>query len=134
MQPTLATLLKDHQAKQLARRKDNETLRADASEAIKTLSTTLTEDVQQKVSVILSQQQEIERKTSELAGHTKKYALQTEKWLRSVQQFNDALKELGDVKHWAETMERDMLEVAATLEFVSQGMDEFQHNTITPAP
>ncbi|KAJ1975553.1 hypothetical protein H4R35_003095 [Dimargaris xerosporica] len=96
-------------------------LRADASEAIKALSTTLTEDVQQKVSAILSQQQEIERETSELASHTKKYTLQTEKWLRSVQQFNDALKELGDVKHWAETMERDMLEVAATLEFVSQG-------------
>ncbi|CAO3586386.1 unnamed protein product [Absidia cylindrospora] len=38
--------------------------------------------------------------------------------------FNDALKELGDVKNWAEVMEQDMKAVMTTLEFVYQGTSD----------
>ena len=36
-------------------------------------------------------------------------------------EFNTALKELGDVKNWASVMEKDMRTIMSTLEFVHQG-------------
>ncbi|KAJ2815917.1 hypothetical protein IWW50_006675, partial [Coemansia erecta] len=47
----------------------------------------------------------------------------TTKWTKLVDQFNGALKELGDVQNWAQVIERDMLDVAATLEVVHASLN-----------
>ncbi|KAJ1989912.1 hypothetical protein H4R33_001910 [Dimargaris cristalligena] len=121
-----AGLLKEHQNKQAALRKDNERAWAEATDSVKELSSVVTDQVQLKTAQILRNQKELEKEAAELSTQVSKYTQQAGQWLKAVQRYNDALKELGDVQSWAETIERDMLDVAATLEFVHQGIEGYE--------
>ncbi|KAJ1924619.1 hypothetical protein IWQ60_005066 [Tieghemiomyces parasiticus] len=119
----LSQILRDHQARQATLRKENDQLRAQASQSIKVLSSAMTANAQVKTSQLVRNQKELDKEAADLAVQVAKYTQQTKQWLQSVHLFNDALKELGDVQSWATTIERDMLEIAATLEFVHQGLE-----------
>ncbi|KAJ1655600.1 Protein ssh4 [Dispira simplex] len=99
----LQRLVKEHQTKQSATRKENEQLRNEANQHIKQLSSVLTENVQQRVNLVLRNQQELEKETTRLSDEVNQYTQQTRKWLRSIHEFNDAAKrghqEVGSFKH-----------------------------------
>ncbi|KAG1322895.1 hypothetical protein G6F62_009980 [Rhizopus arrhizus] len=74
-----------------------------------------------RVNDIFGKQKELEQQSRKLATQATRYVAQTQQWLALVDNFNNSLKELGDVKHWAQMMEHDMRTIMSTLEFVHQG-------------
>ncbi|KAI8887459.1 GCN5-like 1 [Backusella circina FSU 941] len=121
MSDSLSQILKNHTQKQNETKKQNEQLRKNAITATNKLTDNLTTYVNEGVSEMFIRQKELEQESRKLANQTSRYANQTQQWLSLVDNFNIALKELGDVKNWAEIMENDMKVVMSTLEYVNQG-------------
>ncbi|KAL0090660.1 GCN5L1 domain contining transcription factor [Phycomyces blakesleeanus] len=120
---SLGQLLKNHQQKQADTKRQNDQLRKDCAKSMNELTDRLTDQVNQGVSDIFGRQKELEQESRKLGVQTSRYVKQTKQWVALVDDFNSSLKELGDVKHWAELMEHDMRTVMATLEFVHQGAE-----------
>ncbi|KAI8089644.1 biogenesis of lysosome-related organelles complex 1 subunit 1 [Halteromyces radiatus] len=118
---SLAQLLKNHHQKQAESKRQNDQLRKEALNTTHTLTDTVSDHVNQGVSTMFAKQKALEQASKELATQTSRYTKQTKQWLTLVDDFNDALKELGDVKNWTQVMEQDMKTVMATLDFVYQG-------------
>ncbi|CAO3637496.1 unnamed protein product [Cunninghamella blakesleeana] len=118
---SLSQLLKTHQQKQAETKRYNEQLRKETLETTHALTNSLSNHVSQGVSTMFTRQKALEQESKELVLLTSKYTKQTKQWLTLVNDFNDALKELGDIKNWAQVMENDMKSIMATLDFVYQG-------------
>lgn len=50
------------------------------------------------------------------------FAKQTQQWLSLVDNFNGALKEIGDVENWAKSMENDLKTISSALEYAYKGI------------
>jgi len=125
----LSRLVREHNQKQQAVRRNNEQLRKEAVQAVSEVTDSLADTLNERVSTILKTQREIETEARKLSVQSVKYTKQTKQWLSMLEGFNSALKELGDVQNWAEVIEKDMKEITTTLEFVHKGTMEGQ--TIT---
>jgi len=62
-------------------------------------------------------QKRLDAEAKQLHSHASNFARQTQQWLGLVDNFNSALKELGDVDSWARSIERDMKTVSSALEY-----------------
>jgi len=62
---------------------------------------------------------ELER-NKKLHAQTARFTRQTNRWLTMYQGLNDAIKELGDVSNWAQSMETEMEDLAVMLDSVIQ--------------
>ncbi|KAI7863492.1 biogenesis of lysosome-related organelles complex-1 subunit 1 [Spinellus fusiger] len=118
---SLAHLLKTHQQKQADHKRQNDQMRKDVVKTVNELTDTISDKVNEGVSDIFARQKELEQESRKLAAQTTRYMKQTKQWVTLVDNFNASLKELGDVKHWAEIMEHDMHTIMTTLEYVHQG-------------
>ncbi|NXN90404.1 BL1S1 protein, partial [Bombycilla garrulus] len=98
----LSRLLKEHQARQSERRELQERRRRDAIAA----ATRLTEALVDHLNVGVQAAQ---------------FARQTGHWISMVENFNQALKEIGDVENWARSIELDMRTIATALEYIYKG-------------
>ncbi|KAJ1935020.1 hypothetical protein FBU59_005513 [Linderina macrospora] len=115
---SLAEILRDHQATQAEHKRSTDELRKTAVQDIGDLCDTATTSLSSQLAQVLENQREIESLSRDCAHLVQQHARSTAKWTKLVDQFNGALKELGDVRNWAQVIERDMLDVAATLELV----------------
>ncbi|CEI92182.1 hypothetical protein RMCBS344292_06451 [Rhizopus microsporus] len=115
----LTLLLKNHNQKKAEIKRNNEQIRKNAIQATNELTDSITDYVNEDD--IFVKQKELEQQSKRLATQVTKYINQTQQWLSLVDNFNHSLKELGDVKNWAQIMEHDMKTVMTTLEFVHQG-------------
>ncbi|KAI8147559.1 biogenesis of lysosome-related organelles complex-1 subunit 1 [Fennellomyces sp. T-0311] len=118
---SLAQLLKTHQQRQAERKRENDQLRKEAVATVNELTDSLNDHLNEGVSEVFVRQKDLEQASRKLSTQTTKYTKQTKQWLTLVDEFNTALKELGDVKNWAGVMENDMKTIMTTLEFVHQG-------------
>ncbi|ORX67315.1 hypothetical protein DL89DRAFT_269733 [Linderina pennispora] len=112
---SLAEILRDHQTTQAEHRRATDELRRAAVQDVGDLCDTATTSLSSQLSRVLENQREIESLSRDCAHLVQQHVRSTAKWTRLVDQFNGALKELGDVRNWAQVIERDMLDVAATL-------------------
>ncbi|KAJ2441989.1 hypothetical protein GGF42_007109 [Coemansia sp. RSA 2424] len=119
----LADILRDHQASQAEHKRASEHLRKDAVRDIGDLCDSATASLSAQLTRILENQREIESLSRDYAHLVQNHTRSTAKWTKLVDQFNTALKELGDVSNWAHVIERDMLDVAATLELVHASLN-----------
>ncbi|KAJ2366551.1 hypothetical protein IW150_005911 [Coemansia sp. RSA 2607] len=121
--PSLSDILRDHQASQLEHKRTSEQYRRDAVRDIGSLCDTATVSLSDQLARIHTAQREIEALARDCAHLVQQHVRSTAKWTKMVDQFSDALKELGDVRNWAGVIERDMLDVAATLEIVHASLN-----------
>ncbi|KAG2237501.1 biogenesis of lysosome-related organelles complex 1 subunit 1-like protein [Thamnidium elegans] len=121
MSDSLSQLLRNHNQQQAEVKRQNEQLKKNAVQSTNELTDSLTEYVNEGVTEIFSKQKELEQLSRKLANQTTRYANQTQQWLTLVDSFNMSLKELGDIRNWAEVMEHDMKTIMSTLEFAHQG-------------
>ena len=76
-------------------------------------------DILQNVGVAQAylNQKRLDAEAKQLHTNATDFAKQTQNWLSLVRTFNDTLKDLGDVKNWAKSIEDDMRTVSSTLEY-----------------
>ncbi|KAJ2718548.1 hypothetical protein GGI07_005701 [Coemansia sp. Benny D115] len=122
---SLSDILRDHQSAHHEHKRATEQLRKDAVRDIGDLCDTATTSLSAQLTRVLTNQREIEALSRDCAHLVQQHVRSSTKWVKMVDQFNGALKELGDVRNWAQVIERDMLDVAATLEIV--------HSSLNPA-
>ncbi|KAJ2810778.1 DNA-directed RNA polymerases I, II, and III subunit RPABC3 [Coemansia furcata] len=121
--PQLADILRDHQGSQAEHKRASEQLRKDAVRDIGSLCDSATTSLSKQLARVLENQREIEALSRDCAHLVQNHTRSTLKWTKLVDQFSTALKELGDVSNWAHVIERDMLDVAATLELVHASLN-----------
>ena len=66
-------------------------------------------------------QRQLEVEAKQLQAHVSRLTRQTSQWISMIENFNQSLKELGDVENWARTIETDMMTVASALEYAYKG-------------
>ncbi|XP_069614473.1 biogenesis of lysosome-related organelles complex 1 subunit 1 isoform X1 [Ranitomeya imitator] len=143
----LSRLLKEHQAKQNERKELQEKRRKEAIAAATSLTEALvdhlnvglwgksankTYDPQDKNMLQISKthcrvaqayvnQRKLDHEVKILQTQASQFAKQTTQWISLVENFNQALKEIGDVENWARSIEKDMRIIATALEYVYKG-------------
>ncbi|XP_053231193.1 biogenesis of lysosome-related organelles complex 1 subunit 1 isoform X1 [Podarcis raffonei] len=66
-------------------------------------------------------QRKLDHEVKTLQIQAAQFAKQTGQWISMVENFNQALKEIGDVENWARSIEMDMRTIATALEYVYKG-------------
>ncbi|MGH0148106.1 UNVERIFIED_CONTAM: hypothetical protein FKN15_046331 [Acipenser sinensis] len=66
-------------------------------------------------------QRKLDHEVKTLQTQAGQFAKQTSQWISMVENFNQALKEIGDVENWARSIEMDMRTIATALEYVHKG-------------
>ena len=66
-------------------------------------------------------QRKLENEAKKLQNHVDLFSKQTQLWINMLENFNQALKELGDVDNWARTIETDITTIASALEYAYKG-------------
>ena len=62
-------------------------------------------------------QKRLDSEAKQLHLNATNFSKQTTAWLQLIDNFNNSLKEVGDVESWAKTIENDMRAVSSTLEY-----------------
>lgn len=78
----------------------------------------MVDGINQGVARVFSNQRKIGQETKYLENESLKLQKQTNLWIQLIEDFNNALKEIGDVENWAQVIENDMKEVSSALEHV----------------
>ncbi|KAF3826151.1 hypothetical protein GH733_006265 [Mirounga leonina] len=90
-----------------------------------TAATCLTEALVDHLNVGVAQaymnQRKLDHEVKTLQVQAAQFAKQTGQWIGMVENFNQALKEIGDVENWARSIELDMRTIATALEYVYKG-------------
>jgi hypothetical protein len=98
----------------------NEKQRREAVAAVGAVTDGLANAVNDGVARIFVAQRKIDAESRALQANAAKFAKQTAAWIKLVDQFNTALKEVGDIQTWAKTIEADLQVVCATLESIQR--------------
>ncbi|NXW88492.1 BL1S1 protein, partial [Alopecoenas beccarii] len=117
----LSRLLKEHQARQSERRELQERRRREAIAAATRLTEALVDHLNVGVAQAYVNQRKLDQEVKTLQVQAAQFAKQTGQWITMVENFNQALKEIGDVENWARSIEMDMRTIATALEYVYKG-------------
>jgi len=117
----LSSLVKEHLSKNHARKEQQEKNRKEAVEAASALTHVLVDHLNVRVAQAYLNQKKLDVEAKQLHVHATQFAKQTVQWLHLVENFNQALKELGDVENWAYSIENDMQTISNALEYAYKG-------------
>ncbi|KAG8192344.1 hypothetical protein JTE90_002164 [Oedothorax gibbosus] len=113
----LSSIVKEHQAKQSAKREELEKKRKDAVVAASTLTSALVDHLNVGVAQAYLNQKRLDYESKQLHANVTNFAKQTSQWLQLVENFSQVLKEIGDVENWARSIENDMKTISSALEY-----------------
>ncbi|CAH1725368.1 unnamed protein product [Macrosiphum euphorbiae] len=113
----LSSLVKEHQVKQAARKESQDIKRKEAVNAANELTNALVEHLNVGVAQAYLNQKKLDAEAKQLHQSAIVFSKQTSQWLSLIDNFNSALKELGDVENWTRTIENDMQNITTTLEY-----------------
>uniref|UniRef100_A0A224XPM4 Biogenesis of lysosome-related organelles complex 1 subunit 1 n=1 Tax=Panstrongylus lignarius TaxID=156445 RepID=A0A224XPM4_9HEMI len=113
----LSSLVKEHHAKQLARKEIQEEKRKEAIAAASNLTQALVDHLNVGVAQAYLNQKRLDAEAKHLHQNAANFAKNTQQWLALVESFSSALKEIGDVENWAHTIESDMKTITCALEY-----------------
>jgi len=121
-------VIKEHQVKQAAIKEENERLRKVAVSSVSAVTNSLMDSVNGGVATVFSQQRKLEVEAKILQTQANRFCRQTTQWLTLLDNFNQSLKELGDLENWAKAIESDMQNISSALEYV------YKSNPPAPRP
>ncbi|KAH9513205.1 biogenesis of lysosome- organelles complex 1 subunit 1 [Bulinus truncatus] len=113
----LSNLVKQHTARQQARKELQDKRKRDAIVAATALSHVLVDHLNAGVAQAYVNQKKLDTETRILQANATQFSKQTMQWLKLVEDFNTALKEIGDVENWAKSIETDMRTISSALEY-----------------
>ncbi|XP_065200050.1 biogenesis of lysosome-related organelles complex 1 subunit 1 [Planococcus citri] len=120
----LTSLVKEHHAKQSARKEKQEAKRKEAIAAANDLTQALVEHLNLGVAQAYLNQKKIEEEVKQLHFNMAQFSKQTHQWVTLVDSFNGALKQIGDLENWSRIIEKDMTFIAESLEHAYKGLQE----------
>ncbi|CAH1111823.1 unnamed protein product [Psylliodes chrysocephalus] len=120
----LASMVKEHQTKQILKKELQEVKRKEACTAANDLTQALVDHLNVGVAQAYLNQKKLDAEAKQLHISATNFSKQTQQWLNLVEQFSSALKELGDVENWAKAIEGDVRTITTALEIVYQGSQE----------
>ncbi|XP_059607938.1 biogenesis of lysosome-related organelles complex 1 subunit 1 [Phlebotomus argentipes] len=112
----LSSMLKEHQAKQGARKEEQDQRRKAAIASSNELTQALVDHLNVGVAQAYLNQKKLDAEAKQLHVGATNFAKQTQQWLLLIEGFSSALKELGDVENWARSIENDLRNVTSALE------------------
>ncbi|KAJ3177020.1 biogenesis of lysosome- organelles complex 1 subunit 1 [Geranomyces variabilis] len=112
----LAKTLRDHQQKQVAEKLNAERLQREAATGVTALTDCLADAMNARVAQAFKNQREIETEAKRLQAATTQHGRQSRQWLKLFNDFNQALKDLGDVRSWSSAIERDFRDTCLVIE------------------
>jgi len=113
----LSSLVKEHQARQVTRKEQQEVRKKEALTAANNLTTALVDHLNVGVAQAYLNQKRLDSEAKQLHLNATNFSKQTSAWLQLIDSFNNSLKEVGDVESWAKTIETDMRTISSTLEY-----------------
>ncbi|KAI9229171.1 MAG: GCN5-like 1 [Piptocephalis tieghemiana] len=113
--PLLAEAYKAHQKRQQLLSQQSDTRKKEAQSAMDEAMEVAADTLDSQVSDIYRNQQILNQEARHLQSLIERHLSQTHKWSGMVEAVNNAVKEMGDIQHFAGIIERDMREVAVTL-------------------
>lgn len=126
----LSNLLKEHSQKSSQRRVVQERRRQEACQAANQLTSALTDHLNVGVAQAYLNQKRLDAEAKQLHTHANNFAQQTASWLHLTDQFNNTLKELGDIETWAKAIESDMKVISTSLEYTYKVNKEATSGTL----
>ncbi|KAH3758486.1 RT14 protein [Pelomyxa schiedti] len=112
----LGKLVSAHKAAQVPLREQNEKLKKAVMSSVSVVSECLLTDIDTGMSEVVNNQQLLEQECKQLQAATTKLSRQSHQWLSVIEEFNRAMKEIGDIENWAKTIDDDMRLILSTLE------------------
>lgn len=113
----LSSLLKEHQQRQHLRREEQERKKKEATAAASALTAAMVDHLNVGVAQAYLNQRKLDAEAKQLHTNATNFSKQAANWLHLVDNFNHALKELGDIENWAKSIEADMRTVSSALEY-----------------
>jgi len=120
----LSSLFKEPQAKQQYRKDLLEKRQSEAIAAANTLTHAIVDSLNLKIGQAYANQRRLDAEARKLQTNAGTLAKQTAQWLQLIENFNQALKEIGDVENWAKTIESDMQLISKSLELAYKAHQE----------
>ncbi|KAL3268085.1 hypothetical protein HHI36_007212 [Cryptolaemus montrouzieri] len=120
----LLSMVKDHQTKQAVKKEIQEIKRKEACVAANQLTQALVDHLNVGVAQAYLNQKKLDAEAKQLHTSAVNFSKQTQQWLNLVENFNSALKELGDVENWAKTIENEIKVITNALETVYKHSQE----------
>jgi len=130
----LSSLVQEHNARQATRRSQQEKQRQEATKAAAELTTALVDHLNVGVAQAYLNQKRLDAEAKRLHANATEFARQTQNWICLVDSFNCSLKELGDIKSWATSIESDMKTVSSVLEYTYKVNKQASIQTAEPQP
>ncbi|TPX40431.1 hypothetical protein SeLEV6574_g06617 [Synchytrium endobioticum] len=121
----LSQIYKEHQ-NNLANviKADREHAKEEARTAVSAAIDVLHDAVNVQVSEAFQLQRNLESESRRLETLALDFVKQSRLWLDLVNQFNDALKELGDIENWSKIIAKDARSIVGTVQRVSGVLEE----------
>ncbi|XP_018326115.1 biogenesis of lysosome-related organelles complex 1 subunit 1-like [Agrilus planipennis] len=122
----LSSMVKEHQARQSARKEAQEIKRKEAVQAASELTQALVDHLNVGVAQAYLNQKKLDAEAKQLHVSATNFSKQTQQWVNLIESFSSSLKELGDVENWAKTIEGDVRTITQALDIVYKASQEAQ--------
>uniref|UniRef100_T1JAZ8 Biogenesis of lysosome-related organelles complex 1 subunit 1 n=1 Tax=Strigamia maritima TaxID=126957 RepID=T1JAZ8_STRMM len=122
----LSNLIKQHQTKQSARKEEQEKKKKEAFTAASAVTHALVDHLNVGVAQAYLNQKRLDSEAKQFHVNATQFSKQTAQWLLLVENFNQALKEIGDVENWAKSIEADMRTISSALDYAYKADQETQ--------
>lgn len=115
----MADMLKAHKQRIAQMKEENERRLKVATQSAVQASAALVESSNADVMEVFNTESQIEQQLKEVQAQTERFHKRMKDWATLYVKFNRCLKEVGDVHHWAQMVERDMVETVEILDRVT---------------
>ena len=118
--------MKAYQTKQSIQRELQDVRRKEIQQLCAQVNVLLVDKMNNRVEGAYINQKKLQSHSRQLQYNTANLQKQSEQWLKLLDNFNQALKEIGDVSNWAKSLENEMTKISHTLAYAYKGEVEIK--------